>query len=123
MIPNKNQKIVTAILITALVAPSAMAGLFTAFRCETKKRDNSETTGCAVGQGCYKETTTKGYCVENNNPFGDKCKPGSQTGSGISQKYPGSCSRNYNNDWECANTATWAREIAIRADCGDVKLL
>jgi len=123
MIPNKNQKIVTAILITALVAPSAMAGLFTAFRCETKTKDNSETTGCAVGQGCYKETTTKGYCVENNDFFGTKCKPGSQTGKGISEKYPGTCSRNFNQDWVCVNTAKTARQIAINCDCGDVKLL
>jgi hypothetical protein len=123
MIPNKNQKIVTAILITALVAPSAMAGLFTAFRCETKTKYNSETTGCAVGQGCYKETTTKGYCVENDNIFGTKCKPGSQTGKGISEKYPGTCSRNFNQDWVCVNTAKTARKIAINCDCGDVKLL
>ena len=123
MIPNKNQKIVTAILITALVAPSAMAGLFTAFRCETKTKDNSETTGCAVGQGCYKETTTKGECVSNDKFWTAKCKPGSQTGKGISEKYPGTCSRNFNQDWVCVNTAKTARKIAINCDCGDVKLL
>ena len=99
-----------------------MAGLMTVLRCEIRTEEKSDTTGCAVGQGCYREKTTQGYCVENHDFFGTKCKKGSQTGTGIRQKFPGNCTKNHNQDWICTNISKTAREIPFRSDCGDVNL-
>lgn len=114
---NENKKLVAAIVIAALIAPSALA-LGWNVCVDTVNPPTQNTSGCSSGGGCTEVVDRGGTCKKNSwNPFGKSCTPGKQIGLGLRQSFPGKCTKNSNQEWVCVNISTSPRDSEIRVDC------
>lgn len=116
MTDNKNKKLVTAIVIAALIAPSALA-LGWNVCVDTRNPPTQNTSGCSSGGGCTEVIEMGGKCQKSYIPWGKSCEPGKLIGLGLRQSFSGKCTKTRNQEWACVNISTSPRYSEIRVDC------